>query len=193
MKDFQVTNIKKLKKGIRKIEQKARVRMSVKKNKVTVKGSEVNEFIVGEILRAIDFGFDVEDALYLLDEDFVLEFVNIKNHTRRRNLEEVRSRVIGTDGRAKRTIEELTGANMVVNENMVGLIVNSNHLESAVQGVVSLIQGSKHGNVFTYLEKQNAAMRNIDEEDLGLKDPDQDLDNLDQEEKEELSDDYDLE
>ncbi len=192
MKIFQVQSVKKLKKAIRKIESKAKVRMTVKKNNVTVRGNELNEFVVGEILRAIDFGFDPEDAMYLLNEDFVLEFVNIKNHTRRRNLEEVRSRVIGTDGRAKRTIEELTGANIVINENMVGLIVNTEHLDSAVQGIISLIQGSKHGNVFTYLEKQNATLRAARSGDLGLKNPDLDLDNLDDEELEDVKDDFDL-
>lgn len=192
MKDFQIENIKRIKKGIRKIEQKAKVRISVNKNIITVKGSEVNEFIVGEILRAIDFGFEVEDALLLLNENFVLEFVNIKNHTRRRNLEEVRSRVIGTEGRAKRTIEELTGAVLVVQENMVGLIVNSEHLDSAVQGIISLIQGAKHGNVFTYLEKQNVARRKLDTEDLGLKFPERDLQLLNDEEFEDLHEDFDL-
>jgi ribosomal RNA assembly protein len=182
MKEFYVEKVSKLKKAIPQIENKLKVRMSLVKSKVTIKGNEVVEFVVGEIIRAIDFGFEAEDALLLANEDFVLEFINIKEHTRRRNLEEVRSRVIGTDGKAKRTIEELTGGAIVINENMVGLIVGSEHLESAVQGIVLLIQGAKHGNVFSYLEKQNASLRKIDDQDLGLKNPEKDLALLDEDE-----------
>ncbi len=179
MKEFFVEKASKVKKAARMIENKVKIRISVVKNKVVLRGNELNEFITGEIIHAIDFGFEAEDALLLANENFVLEFINIKEHTRRRNLEEVRSRVIGTDGRAKRTIEELTGGVMVINENSIGLIVHSEHLESAVQGIILLIQGAKHGNVFSYLEKQNRSLRRIDEEDLGLKNPEKDLPLLD--------------
>lgn len=183
MKEFFVEKPSKIKQSVRAIENKLKIRISLNKNKVTIKGSELNEFIVGEIIRAIEFGFEAEDALLLANENFVLEFINIKEHTRRRNLEEVRSRVIGTEGKAKKTIEELTGAVLAINDNSVGLIVDTEHLEAAVQGIISLIQGSKHGNVFSYLEKQNAALRRIDEEDLGLKNPEKDLDSSEQEEE----------
>jgi ribosomal RNA assembly protein len=185
MKEFFVEKSSKVKKAVRMIEAKLKIRISVVKNKVVIRGNELNEFIAGEIIHAIDFGFEAEDALLLANENFVLEFINIKEHTRRRNLEEVRSRVIGTEGKAKRTIEELTGGVIVINENSVGLIVHSEHLESAVQGIILLIQGAKHGNVFSYLEKQNRALRRIDEEDLGLKNPELDLDDEDDEVDEE--------
>jgi ribosomal RNA assembly protein len=184
MKEFFVEKSTKVKKAARMIEDKIKIRISVVKNKVVLRGNELNEFLAGEVIHAIDFGFEAEDALLLKNEDFVLEFINIKEHTRRRNLEEVRSRVIGTDGKAKKTIEELTGGVMVINENSVGLIVHTDHLESAVQGIILLIQGAKHGNVFSYLEKQNRAMRRIDDEDLGLKNPEKDLPLLDDEELE---------
>lgn len=189
MKEIYVEKVAKVKKAIRFIENKIKIRISLNKSKVTIKGNELNEFIVGEIIRAIEFGFEAEDAVLLANENFVLEFINIKEHTRRRNLEEVRSRVIGTDGKAKKTIEELTGAVLAINENSVGMIVDTEHLESAVQGVISLIQGSKHGNVFSYLEKQNRALRRIDDEDLGLKNPEKDLALLDDEELEDDEDD----
>jgi ribosomal RNA assembly protein len=159
----------KIKKAIPVIEKKIKIRINVKQSSLTIKGNEVNEFLVEKILLAIDFGFDVEDALLLKDEDFNLEFINVKEHTRRKNLEEVRARLIGTNGKAKRTIENLTGGVIVVHENEVGFIVDSEHLEQGVQGIISLIQGAKHGNVFTYLEKQNAKLRHIDQEDLGLR------------------------
>ena len=58
---------------------------------------------------------------------------------------------------------------IVINENSVGVIVDSEHLDSVTQAIVLLIQGAKHGNVFAYLEKQNISRRKFDEDDLGLK------------------------
>lgn len=165
-------NIRKIKKAIPVIESKVKVKISLNGNTIQIRGSELNEFLVEKVLTAVNFGFDVEDALLLINEDFVLEFINIKEHTPRKNLADIRARLIGKSGKAKRTIEELTGGVVVISSNMVGLIVDNEHLSSAVQGVISLIQGSKHGNVFSYLEKQNANLRRggFDSEDLGLKD-----------------------
>lgn len=169
MRNILIENINKLKKAVPAIENKIKIKMSFQKNQVVVKGSELNEYLVEKIIQAVDFGFDVEDALLLKKEDFVLEFIGIKEHTHRKNLREVRARLIGTEGKARKTIENLTGAVLVIQGNSVGIIVDSEHLDSAIQAIISLIQGAKHGNVFAYLEKQNVSRRNFRDGDLGLK------------------------
>jgi len=167
MRSIIVTNMKKIKRAVPSIENKVKVKVGFGKDRVSVRGNELNEFLVEKIVRAIDFGFDIDDAMLLLNEDFVLEFVSVKGNTRRKNLKDVRSRIIGTDGRAKRTIEKLTGAEIVISDNKIGVIVDSAHLSATVQGVESLIGGSKHGNVFSFLERQGAKVGRGG--DLGLK------------------------
>ena len=169
MRNVVVENFGKIKKAVPAIENKVKVNIGFGKNGVSVGGSELNEYLVEKVLRAVDFGFDVEDALLLVDEDFVLEFVSVKSHTRRKNLRDVRARLIGTGGKARKTIENLTGAVIVIHGNRVGVIVDSEHLDAVVQAIESLIQGAKHGNVFARLEKQNTARGRFDEEDLGLR------------------------
>ena len=159
----------KIKKAVPVIENKIKIKISFQKNQITIKGSELNEYLVEQIVRAVDFGFNAEDALLLKNEDFVLEFIGVKEHTPRKNLKEVRARLIGTGGKARKTIENLTGAVIVIHNNKVGVIVDSEHLDSIVQAIISLIQGAKHGNVFAYLEKQNVSRRKSYGEDLGLK------------------------
>lgn len=175
MRILSVENLNKVRKAVPSIERKSGVKIGfLKDGKVSVKGKEVDEFVVEKIISAIDFGFDKEDALLLLNGDFVLEFIDVKEHTRRKNLKDVRARIIGKKGKAKNTIQELTGGVVAVNENTVGLIVDSTHLNSAVQAIILIIQGAKHGNAFAYLERQNNYLKNVDEEDLGLKDPKKD-------------------
>jgi ribosomal RNA assembly protein len=169
MRKLNVENINKIKKTVPLIENKIKINISFNKNSVSLKGNELNEFLTQKIIRAVDFGFDVRDALLLANEDFVLEFVEVKEHTRRKNLRDVRARLIGTEGKAKRTIQNLTGSVIVISGNRVGLIVDSFHLDSSVQAIESLIHGAKHSNVFSYLEKQNINRQNIGRNDLGLK------------------------
>ena len=168
MQKLIIIHPNKIRNSISLIESKLKAKVLVNGKNVLVEGAELDEFIVAEVIRAIDFGFDIEDALVLRNPDFSLRFINMKEHSRKKNLGPVRSRVIGTMGRGKGTIEDLTGAIIVVNTNCVGVIVDSEHLDTCVQAIISLIQGAKHANVFAYLEKQNVFHRRQDD-DLGLK------------------------
>ena len=170
MRNVLVQNMNKIKKAVPTIENKVKVKIGFGRGQVSIKGSELNEYLVEKVVQAIDFGFMADDALLLMNDDFVLEFIEVKEHTRRKNLKEVQARMIGTGGKARKTIENLTGSEIVIHDNTVGVIVDSNHLDAVVQGIESLIQGAKHGNVFAYLEKQNVSRRKFDEDDLGLKD-----------------------
>lgn len=176
MRNVPVQNMKKIKKAVPTIENKVKIKVGFGKGMVSLKGSELDEFLVEKVVRAVDFGFHVEDALLLMSDDFVLEFIEVKEHTRRKNLKDVRARLIGTGGKARKTIQNLTGSEIVIHDNTVGVIVDSDHLDAVIQGIESLIQGAKHGNVFSYLEKQNASKRRFERDDLGLKEGIKDLD-----------------
>ncbi|MCH7850662.1 MAG: hypothetical protein IH845_03400 [Nanoarchaeota archaeon] len=169
MRNVAVVNMRKIKAAVPLIEDRVKVKISFRKGSIGIKGAELIEFLVDKIIRAVDFGFDVRDALLLVNEDFVLEFIGIKENTRRKNMKDIRSRIIGTGGKARKTIEKLTGAVIVIKKNDIGVIVDSNHLDAVTQGIESLIRGAKHGNVFAYLEKQGALKGRIDPDDLGLR------------------------
>jgi ribosomal RNA assembly protein len=168
MRNIIVQNMRKIKKAVPMIENATKVKIGFGKEQISVLGNELNEYLIEEIVRAIDFGFCVDDALLLLREEFVLEFIDVKGNTRRKNLKDVRSRIIGTEGRVRRTIEKLTGAEIVISDNKIGVIVDADHLSATIQGSEGLISGSKHGNVFGFLERQGAKIRRLDD-DLGLR------------------------
>jgi ribosomal RNA assembly protein len=179
MRKILISSPEKIKKAMPKIQAKVDIHADIKRDSVTITGQEFNEVIAEKIIQALDFGFELEDAMLLLKDDWDLAYVNIKEHTHRKNLEEIRSRVIGTEGKAKRTIETLTDSRIVVHNNQVGLISDTDHMPYLIQGMISLIQGAKHGNVFSYIERQNSNLRKLNANDLGLRDPTTDLKNLD--------------
>ncbi len=174
---INIKNIRKIKKAGPLIESRVKINISYGKDYVVIKGSVEKEFLVEEILYAIDFGFLAEDAFLLLKEGFLLKFIDIRSNTSRNNLRDVRARIIGKKGRVKQAIEKLTGAMIVIKENTIGIIVDDLHLDTTVQAIKTLIHGTKHGTVFSYLERKNRTLKHLNIEDLGLKNPERDLKN----------------
>lgn len=167
--ELLVSQLGKIKAAVPVLAKKIPIKVAFAGKKAIITGEEYDTYLGSEMIRAIDIGFDVDDALLLLNPDFNLHILNIKDYTKKKNLEEVRSRVIGARGRAKGTIQELTASIIVVHDNQVGIIVDADHLASVIYAITALIRGSKHANIFAYLEKQNAGRKKFDEEDLGLK------------------------
>ena len=109
-----------------------------------------------DVVRAISIGFSAADASSLLDEDLVLVTVDVaqavggkENHLRR-----VMGRIIGEDGRAKRSIEQITGTRIVVNDKrgLVGIIGDYERAMIAKHGIDLLVEGRMHGTVYRILE-----------------------------------------
>ena len=132
---------------------------------VFIKGRELNEYFAEKVIDAINMGFPIKIALLIKNEDFMLEVMNIKNFTSKKDFERIRARIIGKEGKAIKTISKLTKCFLEIKGNEVGIIGEPENIENGHQAVISLIQGSKHANVYKYLESH----RPTPILDLGLK------------------------
>jgi ribosomal RNA assembly protein len=65
----------------------------------------------------------------------------------------LKSRVIGTKGRARKLIEELAGVSISIYGNTVSIIGESQNVRLARAAIELLFQGAKHSTVYKYLEK----------------------------------------
>jgi len=109
-----------------------------------------------QVIEAVDCGFKYEEAKKIITQDYVLDFVSIKDlnlhwyHNRR-----ILGRIIGRKGLAKETIERLTGARIVVNESSlkVGILGYSDDVYYAKEAVLEIVRGTPHTRVFRKLEK----------------------------------------
>jgi Predicted RNA-binding protein (contains KH domains) len=118
-------------------------------------GDAANVLRARDIVRAIAIGFSPQDALQLLDEDYVLVVVDVTQAVgdRENHLRRVLGRVIGENGRARRTLEEITGTKIVVNDRgLVGIIGDYERSQVARHGVELLVQGRMHATVYRRLE-----------------------------------------
>ncbi len=114
-----------------------------------------------DVIRAIGRGFSPDRAMRLFQDDEYLEMVDLKEFAGRKGnqLARVRSRLIGSEGKTRALIEDLTGSYMSIYGNSVSLIGDSITLPVAKHAVEMLLRGSEHSTVYRYLEKQRPRLR----------------------------------
>jgi len=154
MQEIYVENLKEVLRSKFRLQKELGIKLTNKGKNVFVNGPADKEFVAIEVLEAINLGFSADRALELTQNGFMLQTVHIKDITKRHDLERVRARIIGTQGRTLKTLQNLTNCDLAMNDNEIGLIGPIQEMEDAVQAVTSLVQGSKQGNVYGRLERQ---------------------------------------
>lgn len=115
----------------------------------------VAEWRAIDVVKAVGRGFDAEIALKLFREDYVLKIIDLKDiFPKEKQRERYKARVIGTKGKAKKTLEELSGAELCVYGNTVGIIGRQEEVDLADHGVRMLLGGAPHGIVYFVLRKE---------------------------------------
>lgn len=111
---------------------------------------------VKNVIRAFGRGFDFDDALLLLDENYLLDIVNINEYAgkSRNRMQELRGRVIGTKGKTKDIIEKLADVKIAVQGKTVCIIGRLDNIQDVRQAIEMLLEGRKHGSVYRFLEQR---------------------------------------
>jgi len=114
-----------------------------------------------DFVTAVGRGFNPETAFTLLDDDIYLEIINLKLvvGTNEKKIMRFRGRIIGREGRTRKVIEEATGTKISVFGHTVGIIGIYERLKVAREAIYLLLEGSKHGTVYAYLEEKAQMFR----------------------------------
>ena len=108
-----------------------------------------------DIVLAIGRGFSEERAFRLLDDDVYLEVFDIKDFARSKaRVDQIRARLIGTRGKTRRIIEELTSVDVSVLGHTVSLLGPTFEMGIAREAVIMLLRGSEHATVYRFLERK---------------------------------------
>jgi ribosomal RNA assembly protein len=114
-----------------------------------------------EFVKAIAYGFSPERAMRVLDEDQILVVIDLKQHVgdSPNHLQRVKGRIIGEKGKARKTIEEMTGTYISVYDHYVAIIGDYETANIAKQAIEMLIQGRQHSTVYRFLERAMFTLR----------------------------------
>jgi ribosomal RNA assembly protein len=114
----------------------------------------LTELKVINIVRAISRGFSPENAFKLFSDDFYFEIMNIKDYAKtQKHIIRLRARVIGSKGKTRELIGELSGAKLSVYGNTISIIGDVEQVQVARKAVDMLLSGSEHSVVYRYLER----------------------------------------
>ena len=114
-----------------------------------------------DIVKAIARGFSPERALALKSEDIYFTLMDIRDYVGKspKHIKRVRGRLIGTNGKTRKIIEELSGADMSVYGNTIGLIGDLDSMDVSKRAVEMILDGSEHRAVYKFLEGQRRELK----------------------------------
>jgi ribosomal RNA assembly protein len=152
-----VDRIKKLSmdKRLEAIEKAAKCHLDVeaKENAVKIEGDGYSEFVAKNILMAFGRGFGVSTACLLASEDYYFSYIDLsRSISSEKRIEQVKARIIGEHGRAKKYIESVSSAHISIYGNTVGFIGRSECIKEAEVAVETLIEGSTHKLAYSRME-----------------------------------------
>ncbi len=144
----------------KEIEEKLRVKLDIKEDGTVIieprEGATINDVLKArKVVEAIGYGFPPEEAFKLMNDEYILEVIDLKDiiGDKRHHLQRIKARLIGEEGRARRTVEELSGASVRIYENYVVIIGTYDEVRIAREGIMRLIHGSRHVTAYARMRR----------------------------------------
>jgi ribosomal RNA assembly protein len=106
-----------------------------------------------EIISAISKGFSPERAYRLLTDD-LLQLIDIRDYAGKsaNSIQRIKGRIIGKRGKSRKTIEELTGADISVYGHTIALIGSFQEIKIATEAISMISKGSSHKTAYNMLQ-----------------------------------------
>lgn len=147
----------------RAIEKRTKTKINIsKEGDVRITSEEsYNVFITVPIIKAVGRGFNPTIAVLLARDNFHFEVIDMRNFSKdsKARLQRIRGRLIGTEGRAWKMIEQLTNTHLAVQGRTAAIIGHTEEVAIARQAVEKLLGGSPHSNVYLFIESQIKNLR----------------------------------
>ncbi len=138
-------------------ETSTKIQVDSEEGDVHVSGSDALKLYLSKsIIKGIARGFNPEIALQLLNQDYAMEIIDMRDFAGKsqNSLIRLRGRVIGEKGKSRNTIENLTGVSISVYGKTVSILGRIEDVFDARRAVEMLLDGSMHRTVFRYLERK---------------------------------------
>jgi len=119
-------------------------------------------FRAKEVVTAVGRGFSPDRAFRLIqDEDALLEVIDLREIFGRAesDIQRLKGRIIGQEGKTRRIIEELTDADVSVYGHTVSIIADADEMDIAREAIKMLLQGRQHSSVYRFLHRKRRELK----------------------------------
>jgi ribosomal RNA assembly protein len=108
------------------------------------------------IVKAIGRGCKPSVALSLLKEDNCSEILDITDYSGKNKdkLQRMKGRIIGKEGKIRKTLEKITGCNVVVYGKTVCIVGPLEEVQITRNAVHDILKGAPQGPVFNVVERK---------------------------------------
>ncbi|MHA1719648.1 MAG: KH domain-containing protein [Promethearchaeota archaeon] len=113
-------------------------------------------YMTQHILEAINYGFNPEKAMKLIDPELMLEVIDLEKivgHSEKK-LKRIKGRLIGDKGKIRNSFEQFSGVSFSIYKKFLALIGNFESIKIAKKGINMIIQGIPHKTVLAYLTRK---------------------------------------
>ncbi len=144
--------------GISKVIDKLEKRLECKidildEARIEIDGKPYDEYNLKNILIAISMGFSLNHAYKLLNDDYYFKYVDLKDLIKKDSeLLRIKARVIGTAGKTKNYIEDVSGAVIALQDNTLGMIGTTEQLNIATAALQVIVEGGTHKKAYRIME-----------------------------------------
>jgi ribosomal RNA assembly protein len=117
--------------------------------------SDSDPFKASEVVTAIGRGFSPSKAMTLFDEGMGLTIIDLRQYSGKSDnaLKRIRSRLIGSEGKARKIIEQLSETQISIYGHTFAIIGQTNESRIAQDAVEKLASGGTHKAAYQMLQK----------------------------------------
>lgn len=119
-------------------------------------------FKAKDVVTALGRGFSPEHAFRLIrDEEAILDLIDLRTAFGRSetDIQRVKGRIIGMNGKTRKIIEELTDVNVAVYGHTVSIIGTIEQADAAREAIQMLVRGSMHATVYRFLHRKRRELK----------------------------------
>ncbi len=122
---------------------------------------EGDPFKAQEVVTAIARGFSPQRAFALFEENKVLLTIDLRQYSGKseNSLARIKSRLIGSDGKARKLIEQLSGTAISIYGHTVSIIGDSGKSKVAEDALVKIASGGTHKAAYQMLQKYRSKQK----------------------------------
>lgn len=148
----------------RKIEKATKTKLKINSDEGLVEiqnPDNLSLFQTEQIIKAIGRGFNPKIALTLLNEENCFELIDMKEFAgkSRDKLKRIKSRLIGTRGKCRKTIETICDVHISIYGKTAGIIGKIEKVQIVRIAIQDILAGAPHDPVYKTLEERMRSLQ----------------------------------